>query len=172
MPISPIHHVALTVSDLERSVAFYCDVLGFRKTLDMTLSGPGIERLARLRPGSKMRSVILQQGRATVGELELIAVEPPPPDPDRPKRAGELGVFLISFEVTDEEMTEVYRRLQGKGVRCFSEPQTLELRGYGPIEAVIFEDPDGNLLELFKSPAPEVVRQHWEAVRAERAGRG
>ena len=35
MSISEIHHVALTVSDIERSAAFYRDALGFRKVLDM-----------------------------------------------------------------------------------------------------------------------------------------
>ena len=37
MAISEIHHVALAVSDMERSIAFYRDILGFRKTLDMPL---------------------------------------------------------------------------------------------------------------------------------------
>jgi len=35
--ISEIHHVALTVSDLDRSIAFYQDVLGFRQTLEAAL---------------------------------------------------------------------------------------------------------------------------------------
>jgi len=29
--ISEIHHVALAVSDMERSIAFYRDILGFAK---------------------------------------------------------------------------------------------------------------------------------------------
>jgi catechol-2,3-dioxygenase len=49
--ISEIHHVAIAVSDMERSVAFYRDILGFRKTLDMPLNSPCLERLLRLRPG-------------------------------------------------------------------------------------------------------------------------
>jgi catechol 2,3-dioxygenase-like lactoylglutathione lyase family enzyme len=50
--ISEIHHVALAVSDMERSIAFYRDILGFRKTLDMPLGSPSLARLLRLRPGT------------------------------------------------------------------------------------------------------------------------
>lgn len=47
--ISEIHHVAIAVSNMERSVAFYRDVLGFRETLDMRLGSPGLERCDRAR---------------------------------------------------------------------------------------------------------------------------
>ncbi len=39
MAFSEVHHVALTVSDMDQSLAFFCELLGFRKTLDMQLSG-------------------------------------------------------------------------------------------------------------------------------------
>jgi hypothetical protein len=77
MAISEIHHVALTVSDLEKSTAFYKDVLGFRKILDMPPGGPALQRMLKLRPGTKSRAVILQQGLSTVGQIELIAFDPP-----------------------------------------------------------------------------------------------
>ena len=99
MAFSEIHHVAIAVTDLERSVAFYRDILGFRKTLDMALGSPSLDRLLRLRPGTMARSVILQQGVSTVGEVELIQFSPPPSTPTPAKSAAGLGAFLLSFEV-------------------------------------------------------------------------
>src|SRR4051794_11496096 len=36
LPVGPIHHLRLTVTDVERSIAFYTEVLGF----DVAVAGP------------------------------------------------------------------------------------------------------------------------------------
>ena len=166
MSISEIHHVAIAVSNMERSVAFYREILGFRETLDMPLRSPGLERLLRLRPGTTGRSVIMQQGLSMVGEVELVQFSPPPTTPTPAKGAGGLGAFLLSFEVRGEELTAVYQRLVEKGIACYSEPQFVELPGYGTMRAVIFEDPDGQMIELVELPSRDEIRR----VRANSAG--
>jgi len=166
--ISEIHHVALAVSNMERSIAFYRDILGFRKTLDMPLGSPSLERLLRLRPGTTGRSVILQQGLSTIGEVELVQFSPAPTAPTPAKGAGGLGAFVLSFEVRDEELDAVYRRLLEKGVACYSEPQVVELPGYGAMRAVVFEDPDGQMIELIQLPAAEEIQRVRAARRTAR----
>ena len=168
MSFSEIHHVAIAVSDMERSIAFYRDILGFRKTLDMPLGSPSLDRLLRMRPGTTGRSVILQQGVSTVGEVELVQFSPAPTPPTPAKGAGGLGAFLLSFEVRDEELDAVYQRLLEKGINCYSEPQMLELPGYGATRAVVFEDPDGQMIELIQLPSADEIRRMREAHRTER----
>lgn len=153
MAIGEIHHVALAVSNMERSIAFYRDILGFREILDMPLGGPGLERLMRLRPGTTARSVILQQGPSTIGGLELVQFSPAPSTPTPARGAGGLGASVLSFEVRGEELAAVYRRMLEKGIVCYSEPQVLEIPGFGAIRAVVFEDPDGQMIELFQLPS-------------------
>lgn len=166
MAISEIHHVAVAVSDMEQSIAFYRDILGFRKTLDMALDSPSLNRLLRMRPGTTGRSVILQQGLSTVGEVELVQFSPAPTPPTPAKGPGGLGAFVLSFEVRDEELDAVYQRLLKKGVACYSEPQDVELPGYGAMRAVIFEDPDGQMIELIQLPSAEEIRRARNAQRA------
>ncbi|NLG27214.1 MAG: VOC family protein [Chloroflexi bacterium] len=55
------------------------------------------------------------------------------------------GLMHLAFEVDDVDAT--YAKLKAKGVEFFVEPKCA-----GDIRLAFFRDPDGNELELFKSP--------------------
>lgn len=78
---------------------------------------------------------------------------PAPSTPTPARGAGGLGASVLSFEVRGEELAAVYRRMLEKGIVCYSEPQVLEIPGFGAIRAVVFEDPDGQMIELFQLPS-------------------
>ncbi len=153
MPISEIHHVALSVRDLARSEAFYRDVLGFSTAL--RIEADDAERNQRLLgtpPGTRARTVIMRKAHSKVGEIELIRFDPPLADPAGPPRAGDPGVFLLSFEVTGEELEAVHAQLLARGVRCHGEPEQVDIPGYGHIASLVFRDPDDVMLELVVLP--------------------
>jgi catechol 2,3-dioxygenase-like lactoylglutathione lyase family enzyme len=166
MSLSPVHHVTLSVRDLERSIAFYRDVLGLRLTMQAEVADREHEIYLRLPQGARGRAAILQADERTLGEVELIEWElPEPRPPSPPKRPGDPGVFLLAFEVTQETLVEVHERLLDHGVEFWSDIQTMGIEGYGEIHAVVFEDPDGVMIELLQLPSREEIRAARRAVR-------
>ncbi|QFG24653.1 VOC family protein [Actinomadura sp. WMMB 499] len=150
MPVSEVHHVAMTVSDLDRAADFYEKALGYRRTLRTDVGGPGIEESLGLPEGTTGKVQYLQ-GPTRIGQLELIEWNG---TKKRTATAGhlELGTFLLSFQVPAEEMDEVHERLARLGADCLGPPRRQLLENYGYITAFAARDPDGNLLEFVSLP--------------------
>jgi catechol 2,3-dioxygenase-like lactoylglutathione lyase family enzyme len=153
MPIGEVHHVALGVRDLARSIAFYRDLLGFKVSLEIRADDPEANaRLLETPPGARMRSAMLRKASSTVGQLELIEFDPPRADARPPARAGDRGPFLLSFEVSGEELDAIHARLEAHGVRCHGKPEAVDIAGYGRIGSLVVRDPDGVMLEFVALP--------------------
>ncbi|GGM42396.1 VOC family protein [Dactylosporangium sucinum] len=155
MPVSEVHHVAMTVSDVDRAADFYEQALGYRKTLRTDVGGPGIEVALRLPAGTTGRVQYLQ-GPSRIGQLELIEWSG---EKRRTATAGhlELGTFLLSFEVPLDEMAQLHARMVALGAECLSEPHRTLLENYGYITAFAARDLDGNLLEFVSLPTREEI---------------
>ncbi|MFJ8688948.1 VOC family protein [Micromonospora wenchangensis] len=155
MPVSEVHHVAMTVSDVDRAADFYERALGYRRTLRTEVGGPGIEVSLGLPAGTTGRVQYLQ-GPSRVGQLELIEWNGVK---TRTATAGhlELGTFLLSFEVPLDELDDLHRRLTDLGAECLSAPNRVLLDNYGYITAFAARDLDGNLLEFVSLPSREEI---------------
>lgn len=155
MPVSEVHHVAMTVSDVDRAADFYEKALGYKKTLHANVGGPGIEDSLGLPVGTTGK-VQYMQGPTQVGQLELIEWNG---EKTRTATAGhlELGPFLLSFQVPVEELDEVYRNVEEAGGECLAPPNRVLLENYGYIHAFAARDLDGNLLEFVSLPSREEI---------------
>lgn len=122
-------HAGVTVSDLDRSVAFYRDVLGMVE----------VERTA-LANGTSL--VFLRMGDA--GLIELIFR---PGRADGRHSAGSPGVGHVCMHVND--LDAWIARLAGHSVALTSGPSTLQFPS-GPVRLVFFADPDGIPVELYE----------------------
>jgi catechol 2,3-dioxygenase-like lactoylglutathione lyase family enzyme len=138
--IQSIDHTALSVADLERSIRFYRDLLGF--TLVRILEPAPELPLGRVvgMPGAKARIAHLEFGGKMLElfEYQEPAGRPPPPD----TRQADLG--WIHMGLTSTDTREDYRRLADAGVQFFSEP--VEFRP--DVWIVYFAGPDGEVMEL------------------------
>jgi lactoylglutathione lyase len=155
MPVSEVHHVAVTVSDVDRAAEFYEKALGYRRTLRAEVGGAGIEVSLGLPTGTTGRVQYLQ-GPSQIGQLELIEWNG---TPVRTATGGhlELGTFLLSFAVPLDEMDELHERLVSLGAQCLSRPNRVLLDNYGHITAFAARDLDGNLLEFVALPSREEI---------------
>lgn len=155
--VSEIHHVAVSVTDLERSIPFYRDGIGLQMTLDMRVGNETMPARLRVPPGTTGRAVYFQ-GPTRIGQVELIQWDVPAVPADwRPKRPGDPGVFSICFHVDKDEMHEIYRRMQGMGVDCYHPPATSVLQNYGPLTMFMCEDPDGIQIEFVNLPTRDEI---------------
>ncbi|HEX5224074.1 MAG TPA: VOC family protein [Solirubrobacteraceae bacterium] len=133
----------LTVADLERSIAFYRDVVGLPVALEisergaafMWIGGPGRAMLGLWSIGSAPMNMSLHVAFATPLQEVLAACG----------RLREAGVTPLSFFASETD-----------------EPSVI---GWMPAAAVYLRDPDGHLLEylamLDEPPRPEVGIVPW-----------
>ena len=143
--LGPMHHSSRTVSDIEKSIAFYRDILGFEVVEDISSDEEGIQ-YASTTPDSRLRIVMLQAGGAIVELIQFLKAEGKAYD--HPPALNDVGSSHIAFE--PEDLDAAYADLVDKGVRFATSPQ-VTWRGPGRYwRAAIFYDPDGFDLALFK----------------------
>ena len=156
--IDAVESVGITVADLDRSVAFYEEVLGFEVVSETALSGDTHERLMGVF-GTRARVAHLRLGDDLIDLIDYLAPEGRPYPDDM--RSNDQAFQHIAIIVSD--MDAAYDRLIEHGVQFASTgPQTLPdwNPNAGGIEAFYFRDPDGNHLELLEFP-PDKGDPRW-----------
>lgn len=147
---------ALAVSNMEQSLGFYCDLLGFRKALELPPE-PERERWDRYHeevcriPGARINVVYLEAPDGKT-HLELIEYERPEPSglPRRP--VSEPGTAIVALAVKDSPA--VAERLHSAGVELLSDPVFYETDDGVRSYTTYLYDPDGNALALFETVEP------------------
>jgi len=144
VPLQRLTHVGICVSDMDRSLAFYRDLLGFRFEHELRLEGEPGDTLLRLH-GSKLHATYLERDGV---RIELLHFASPPPPPPRSRVMNERGLTHLSFRVVDLEATVT--ALRAAGVRIVEET-VIRLPEF-QAAACFIVDPDGQLIELVQSP--------------------
>lgn len=154
----PVHHLALTVADLEASAHFYGELLGMHETLNMTMGGVAFCRMLRLPAESRAR-IKYFDGGPKIGQIELVEWQDhQAPAPPAPVDVRTRGASIISF-AWDQSLEDLRARLIEAGVECW-ELEILELPGFGFIHAFIGLDPDRRPIEFVRLPSRGEVRAY------------
>jgi catechol 2,3-dioxygenase-like lactoylglutathione lyase family enzyme len=142
--IKGMHHVAISVTNLERAIAFYTQILGMNLTVPpFPLNGPDLEQVMGL-SNLDARMCVVGTGSFMMELFEFAQPRPAPKDPNYP--VSDRGITHFGIEVTDIEAT--YKSLVAAGVKFHSPVLTFQ----GGIRATYGRDLDGNVFELLEMP--------------------
>ena len=139
-----LHHVGITVRDLDASIRFYHDVLGLQFSNEPSpwFEGPGLGPAVGV-PGAALRQVSLLLGDTT---LELLEYKSPPSETSEPLSSNNLGASHVAFLVDDIEAKKA--ELEAKGIAFYSAVNVVDEGVLAGWRWVYFDDPDGYPLEL------------------------
>jgi catechol 2,3-dioxygenase-like lactoylglutathione lyase family enzyme len=158
--VQAVGPIEITVSDLERSVAFYEKVLSFEKVSEGEVHGQEYEHLQGIF-GLRMRQARLQLGREMVVLTDYLAPQGGRPIPVD-SRSNDGWFQHIAIIVSD--MDRAYQHLRQHRVQHASTgPQTIPAwnTAAGGIKAFYFRDPDHHNLEILWFP-PGKGHDRWQ----------
>ncbi|MBI3950584.1 MAG: VOC family protein [Acidobacteria bacterium] len=146
--VSEIKSAVISVQAMDRSVKFYTDVLGFEKVVDVDLSGPKIEKLWELKPGTRARMVLLRRDGVNAGMIRLVQFTP---GSSRFIRQGakswDVGIFDLDFIVDD--INRRYEELKAQGYQFPASPG--EVKTTGQTMFALFRGPDRVTMVLLRT---------------------
>lgn len=154
MKVAEIFHTGLTVSDLDRSIAFYCDLLGFELVTQWDSAQPYLRTIVGF-PDAELRIALLRLPAPATGisghHIELLEYRAPR-GARGDARTCNPGNAHVAFMVGD--LDTAYADLAARGVRFKSAPVEITHGRNRGAKAVYFLDPDDITLELIQ-PAPQ-----------------
>lgn len=149
--VQSVASVGFTVSDMDRSIAFYRDVLTFTPLSDVEVDGPEYDQFWGMF-GVRARVVKLQ-----LGEQQLVLTEflSPPDLRPIPMPSYSHDLWFQHCAIVVRDMEAAWAQLRKHHVRQVSpRPQTIPRSNVAAagIKAMKFRDPDGHNLELLWFP--------------------
>jgi catechol 2,3-dioxygenase-like lactoylglutathione lyase family enzyme len=156
MQVGSVYHTRFTVSDIERSVSFYRDLLGLKLIRRQTGTAPYLAAVTGFE-GVRLEIALLQsQDGGSMLELLQYVSHPAEPTDRATNRPGNAH---LCFRV--EDIRAACAELHRHGVRLISEPTEITAGAHRGGWAVYLRDPDGLIVELYQgasgSPAPAVT---------------
>lgn len=145
MTVQRLSHIGICVSDLERSVRFYCDILGFAELSRLQVKGQEAGRLLDI-AGGELQAVYLERDGTRI-ELLFFPVAGHE-QATTPRPMNRLGFTHLSLRVAD--LDAVAQAIQRAGGVTLA--QTRVNNAAWDSKAMFVTDPDGLRIELLQTP--------------------
>jgi catechol 2,3-dioxygenase-like lactoylglutathione lyase family enzyme len=135
------NHIGISVTDIERSIAFYRDMFGMEQLCDVfPFGGEQYEAIMDI-PGVTGRMCMIGKGALNLELFEFDGSKAK--DPEYP--VSDRGISHFGFEV--EDIAATYDKLRAAGTRIHSPVITFN---QGSMKAAYCRDPDGNVFEILE----------------------
>jgi catechol 2,3-dioxygenase-like lactoylglutathione lyase family enzyme len=148
--VTKVDAVGITVKEMERSLKFYKEVLGFKKISDTEYKGESYEKLQGIF-GLNMRIARLQLGDEFIELTDYLTTG----GRNIPEDAKSNDLFFQHIAIVVSDMDKAYQQVKKYNVEHVStSPQTLpkSIPAAEGIKAFYFHDPDNHNLELIFFP--------------------
>ena len=132
-------HTGIVVSDIEKSLHFYENLLGFKVIKRMDEEGSYIDNLLKLKNGKVTTIKMCLDKRNMIELLYFHNFK----KKNKEKKIYDIG--LTHFSVTVDNISILYARLTKKGINFLSHPQ-ISSDGYAKV--AFCKDPDGVFIEM------------------------
>jgi catechol 2,3-dioxygenase-like lactoylglutathione lyase family enzyme len=141
-------HTGITVSNLERSLAFWRDVLGFELSHTAHQTGEMASEITGVEGAEIKLAVVKTPGGHKIELLEYIAPADRQRHVDfRPCDVGSVHVALIV-----DDLDAVLSAINASGWKAAGKPQTLQSGPNAGKRVVYVRDPDGATIEFMQQP--------------------
>ena len=140
LEVRNIRHTGIVVTDIERSIDFYTNILGFKIEKDLNECGKYIDIFLGLE-GVKVRTVKMSLNNS--GMIELLYYETHSEKPDETRRINSIGCSHIALTV--DNLENMYKKILDCGLTFISPPHKSP---DGLAKVAFCKDLDGTYLEL------------------------
>ncbi len=148
--ITKFRHVGIAVTDMQRSLKFYRDLLGFSIVVDEIEEGEYFNRLIGIQ-NARGHVVKLSAPDGTILELFQFFSHPLAKPPVHAFNI--MGCNHIAYTVND--INQLYEKLIRNGVTFLSEPLSST---YDPVKTMFCYDPDKTLVQFVEILDSESIR--------------
>jgi catechol 2,3-dioxygenase-like lactoylglutathione lyase family enzyme len=145
-----VSHIAIGVSDMERALHFYRDLLGLRVTLDSMERIGGTGPLFA-KPQKGQRRAVYMRFEDGPHASFIVLSQNPGEASGQPLKIDQVGLHHFSFWVDD--LRERIEKLRSAGVKILLPPTESDTAAYGEpaggkVLTALFEDPDGTIVQF------------------------
>ncbi len=113
-----LDHIVLKVADMDRAIAFYCDVLG--ASIEREIESLGMVQMST---GASLIDLVPQNETVSSHNMEH---------------------FALTIDPFDE--VAIFEHLEAHGIKTEPAARRYGAKGFGP--SIYINDPDGNMVEL------------------------